>query len=291
MTPHNMDMTGKICVVTGATAGIGEAVALALAGRGATVVGVGRNPQKCARSRQMIQTQTGNEQAAFLLADLSSQAEIRRLAAEFKQMYPRLDVLVNNAGAPFAKRQETVDGIEMTFALNHLHYFLLTNLLLDVLRASAPARVINVSSRLHRHGSLDFDDLEFRQGYGRFKAYRRSKLANVLFTYELARRLAGTGVTANAADPGLVKTNAGSGDGLLTRLAKGMVDAIAGQTPAQGAETIVYLATSPAVNGISGKFFRRKKAIPSSDASYNEADARRLWAVSAQMTGLDPDLL
>lgn len=278
-------MAGKICMVTGATAGIGEAVALALARQGATVVGVGRNPKKCAHSSQMIKKLTGNEQVDYLLADLSSQKDIRQLAAEFKQKYSRLDVLVNNAGAPFAQRHETVDGIEMTFALNHLNYFLLTNLLLDVLQKSAPARIINVSSKLHRRGSMDFDDLEFRQGYGRFKAYQRSKLANVLFTYELARRLQGTTITVNAADPGLVKTNTGNNDGLLSRLAKGIIDAIAAQTPEQGAETIVYLAAAPEVDGVTGQFFRQKMAIPSSEASYNEEDACQLWEISAQMTG------
>ena len=280
-------MTNKICMVTGATAGIGEAVALALAKQGATLVGVGRNPQKCAHSVQMIKQATGNDQVDYLLADLSSQKDIRQLATTFKQKYDRLDVLINNAGAPFAKRQETGDGIEMTFALNHLNYFLLTNLLLGMLQQSAPSRIINVSSRLHRRGSIDFADLEFKQGYGRFKAYQRSKLANVMFTYELARQLEGTAVTVNTVDPGLVKTNAGSNDGLFSRLAKGLVDALAAQTPEQGAETIVYLATSSEVEGITGQFFRQKKAIPSSEASYNEADARRLWEISAHMTVWD----
>lgn len=282
----NSILADKICMVTGATAGIGEAVALALAKQGAKVIGVGRNPQKCMNSSQMIKQLTGNEQVDYLLADLSLQADIRQLAAQFKQKYGRLDVLVNNAGAPFASRQETADGIEMTFALNHLNYFLLTNLLLDVLQKSAPARIINVSSRLHRQGTMDFADMEFRRGYGRFKAYRRSKLANVLFTYELARRLEGTAVTVNAADPGLVKTNAGNNDGLLSRLTKGLVDSIFGQTPEQGAETIVYLAVSPEIDGITGQFFRQKMAIPSSKASYNQEDARRLWEISALMTGL-----
>ena len=286
MTGNPIGLTGKIVMVTGATDGIGQAVALILARQGAEIVGVGRNPQKCARSVQMIKQATGNQHVEYLLADLSSQSDIRQLAAEYKSKYDHLDVLVNNAGAAFARRQETVDGIEMTFALNHLNYFLLTNLLLDVLKRSAAARIINVSSRLHRQGDMDFNDLQFQHGYSRFKAYRRSKLANVLFTYELARRLQGSQVTVNAADPGLVKTNAGANDGIFSRLAKGLVDAIAAQTPEEGAQTIVYLAGSPNVKGITGKFFRNQQAIPSSNASYNQQDARQLWQVSAKMTGI-----
>ena len=286
MTVNPIDLTGKVVMVTGATDGIGQAVALILARQGAEIVGVGRNPQKCARSVQMIKQATGNQHVEYLLADLSSQSDLRQLAAEYKSKYNRLDVLVNNAGAAFARRQETVDGIEMTFALNHLNYFLLTNLLLDVLKRSATARIVNVSSRLHRQGDMDFNDLQFQHGYSRFKAYRRSKLANVLFTYELARRLQGSQVTVNAADPGLVKTNAGANDGFFSRLAKGLVDAIAAQTPEEGAQTIVYLASSAQVSGTTGQFFRNKQAIPSSQASYNQQDAQKLWEVSAQMTGL-----
>jgi NAD(P)-dependent dehydrogenase (short-subunit alcohol dehydrogenase family) len=286
MSANQNNMTGQVVMVTGATDGIGQAVALILARQGAEIVGVGRNPHKCAYSTEMIKKSTSNQKVNYLLADLSSQQDIHHLAAEFKHKYNRLDVLVNNAGAAFARRQETVDGIEMTFALNHLNYFLLTNLLLEILKASAPSRIVNVSSRLHRQGVMDFDDLQFQHGYSRFKAYRRSKLANVLFTYELARHLQGTGVTVNAADPGLVKTNSGANDGLFTRLAKGLVDAIAAQTPEEGAQTIVYLAGSPNVEGITGKFFRSEQAIPSSDASYDQQDAQQLWQVSAQMTGM-----
>jgi NAD(P)-dependent dehydrogenase (short-subunit alcohol dehydrogenase family) len=285
MSANPNHLAGKVIMVSGATDGIGQAVALILARQGAEIVGIGRNPQKSARSTRMIIENSGNQKVNYLLADLSSQQDIRNLVAEFKRKYDRLDVLVNNAGASFARRQETVDGIEMTFALNHLNYFLLTNLLLDVLKAGAPSRIVNVSSRLHRQGVMDFDDLQFQRGYSRFKAYRRSKLANVQFTYELARRLQGTSVTVNAADPGLVKTNAGSSDGLLSRLAKGLVDAIAAQTPEEGAQTIVYLASSPEVSGVSGKFFRNQQAIPSSEASYDQQVADKLWQVSAQMTG------
>ena len=219
-----------------------------------------------------------------LLADLSSMAEVRRLAEAFKGRYGRLDVLVNNAGAIFVRRQNTVDGYEMTFALNHLSYFLLTNLLLDLLKASAPSRIVNVASDAHEGAKLDLDNLNG----GRFftvQAYGRSKLANILFTYELARRLEGTGVTANALHPGFVATGFGANNGALTRIFMRLSHLFA-LTPAQGADTVIYLASSPDVEGISGRYFVRRQAVPSSPASYDEATARRLWEISAQMTGL-----
>lgn len=180
-------MQGKVCLVTGATAGIGQATAMLLAQRGATIVGVGRNPVKNEFSTTMIKDKTGNPSVEYLLADLSSQKEIRTLAQQFQIKYDRLDVLINNAGATFGERLESVDGIEMTFALNHLGYFLLTKLLSNVLEASALSRVINVSSSLHKFGKINFDDIPFKIGYARSKAYQRSKLANIAFTNELAR--------------------------------------------------------------------------------------------------------
>jgi len=199
---------GKVCLVTGATSGIGLETAKQLARRGATVIVVGRNAEKSAATVARIRQQTGNAAVEFMLADLSSQRDIRELARQFKSRHPQLDVLVNNAGGVWISRHENADGIEMTFAVNHLGYFSLTNRLLDTLTASAPARIVNVSSALHWQARLNFDDLHFKRGiYNPLAAYNQSKLANVLFTYELARRLNGTRVTANALHPGGVRTN------------------------------------------------------------------------------------
>lgn len=268
---------GQIAMVTGATGGIGAATARGLAEKDMTVVVVGRSARKGKATIKAVVQETGNPNVDFMLADLSVQSDIRALAERFIDKYQRLDVLVNNVGGLFAKREETVDGIEMTFALNHLSYFLLTNLLLETLFASAPARVVNVSSSMHSGAVLDFDDLEGLQRYDGWQAYSKSKLANVLFTYELARRLANTGVTANVLHPGVVATNFGANSGHQT----------SGLSPAEGADTSIYLATSPAVEGVTGKYFVRREAVPSSKASYKEADAKRLWEISARMTGLE----
>ncbi len=278
------DMKGKVCLITGATAGIGEATALLLAKRGATIVGVGRNPAKNEHSTRMIKEETGNPAVEYLLADLSSQKDIYALAHQFRAKYDRLDVLINNAGATFGERQESVDGIEMTFALNHLGYFLFTNLLTDMLEANTPSRVINVSSSLHKFGKLNFDDIPFKNGYARSKAYQRSKLANIAFTYELARRLNSQKVTVNAMNPGLVATNVGQSAGGIAEKVKGLVDKIAGMPPEEGAQTIVYLATSPEVTGVTGKYFVKEKSIPSSKNSYDLEFCRQLWVVSEKLT-------
>ncbi len=272
-------MKGKICLVTGATAGIGEATALLLAKLGATVVGVGRNPAKIENSIRMIKEKSGNPDVAFLKADLSSE-----LAQQFKDQYSRLDVLVNNAGATFTERQQSIDGIEMTFALNHLGYFLLTNLLLDLLEESAPARIINVSSSLHKMGKLDFGDIPFDNGYTRSKAYQRTKLANIAFTYELAQRISNQSVTVNAMNPGLVATNVGNAAGGFTAMVKGIVDKIGGITPEEGARTIIYLASSPEVSGVSGRYFVKEKSIPSSKITYDLEFCRKLWELSESLT-------
>jgi len=282
-TIQRNNMQGKVCLVTGATAGIGQATAKLLAEQGATVVGVGRNPAKNEFSTQMIKEATGNPAVEYLLADLSSQQEIRALAQQFLDKYGRLDVLVNNAGATFGERQKSIDGIEMTFALNHLGYFLLTDLLSDILEASAPARVINVSSSLHKFGKLDFDDISFNNGYARSKAYWRSKLANIAFTYELARHFSNQEITVNAMNPGLVATNVGQSAGGMATKIKGLVDKIAGLTPEEGAQTIIYLATSPEVVGVSGRYFVKKKSIPSSKITYDLDFCRRLWDVSESL--------
>ncbi len=284
MMLEEQDMAGKVCLVTGATAGIGQAAALLLAKRGATVVGVGRNPAKNAYSTLMIKDEAGSTEVEYLLADLSSAKDIHALAEQFLAKYDRLDVLVNNAGATFEKRQENGEGIEMTFALNHLGYFRLTNLLAGSLNAGAPSRVINVSSSLHRFGKIDFDDIPFENGYSRSKAYRRSKLANIAFTYELARRFSSHQVAVNAMNPGLVATNVGNNAGGITAKMKDLVDKIAGLTPEEGARTIIYLACSPEVENVSGRYFEKEKSIPSAKISYDLNFCRRLWAVSASLS-------
>jgi NAD(P)-dependent dehydrogenase (short-subunit alcohol dehydrogenase family) len=279
-------MPPKTILITGATSGIGRVAAESLAQQGAQVVLVGRNPAKTEAAVDEIRRATGNVAVDYLLADLSKQTEVRRLAEEFKRRYARLDVLVNNAGGVFRQRTLTADGREMTFALNHLSYFLLTNLLLDTLVASAPARIVNVASRAHMSArGLNFDDLDSARGYFGFSAYARSKLANILFTYELARRLAGTRVTANAMHPGLISTGFGANNGPLWALLYVFINAL-GRSPAQGADTLIYLAASPAVEGVTGQYFYQRKARRSSAASHDAAAARRLWDVSARLVGL-----
>jgi NAD(P)-dependent dehydrogenase (short-subunit alcohol dehydrogenase family) len=278
-------MEGKVCLVTGATSGIGLETARGLAMRGARLALAGRNPEKGREICLQIRESTGNPQVEYLNADLSSQGQVRMLADAFRGSYDRLDVLVNNAGAAFLRRRLSVDGIEMTFALNHLSYFLLTNLLLEALTASAPARIINVSSGSHRNASVHFDDPGLERGYRVMRAYGQSKLCNLLFTYELARRLAGTGVTANAMHPGWVRTNIGRNNGLLLRYLMPLLQ-FGARTPVEGAQTILYLAASPEVKGVSGKYFIDQKAVPSSPASYDEASGLRLWELSARLTGL-----
>jgi NAD(P)-dependent dehydrogenase (short-subunit alcohol dehydrogenase family) len=280
-----------VCLITGATSGIGRVTAEALARRGATVVIAGRSPEKTAQTVAAIKAATGSAKVEGLLADLSVQSRVRALAAQFLSRYSRLDVLANNAGAIFFSRQETADGLEMTFALNHLSYFLLTNLLLDTLKATAKehgrARIVNVASGAHRRAAgLRFDDLQFRKGYSGYGAYAASKLANLLFNLELSRRLAGSGVTANAMHPGLVSTGfAGNNRQWFWRLAYAAINRV-GRTPEQGADTLIYLATAPEVAQVSGRYFFDRKAVAASPAARDEAAARRLWAISEQLTGL-----
>jgi retinol dehydrogenase 12 len=278
-------LSGKTCLVTGATSGIGRVAARELAARGATVVVVGRNAAKSAATVSQIREQTGNPSVEFLLADLSSLDEVRRLAGDFLKRYSQLHVLLNNAGAIYLSRARSVDGHELTFALNHLNYFLLTNLLLDVVKASAPSRIINVSSSRHAAAFMNFDDLHGERRYSGMFAYGQSKLANLLFTYELARRLEGTHVTANAVHPGAVATNFAANNGILGRLARPVLNLFS-LSEEQGADTLVYLATSPDVEGVTGKYFVNRREVPSSKESYDEAAARRLWQVSEELAGL-----
>ena len=278
------NMQNKVVMVTGATNGIGFEAAKALAAQGATIVGVGRNPQKSEDAAAQITRTTGNPKVEFLVADLSVQAQVRQLAATFKQKYNRLDVLLNNAGGFFARREVSADAIEMTWALNHLNYFLLTDQLLDVLKASAPARIVNVSSGAHTGAKgINFDDVEFKHGYSSWTVYGHSKLANVMFTYELARRLDGAQVTANALHPGFVATGFGHNNGGLMRTGMNVVQKIAAKKPEQGAATSIYLASSPEVEGVTGKYFSDSKETRSSAASYDVDAQKRLWELSERM--------
>jgi NAD(P)-dependent dehydrogenase (short-subunit alcohol dehydrogenase family) len=278
-------MQDKICIVTGANSGIGKVTARELAKMGAAVVMVCRNQERGKTAQAEIKAASRNDSVDLMLADLSSQAAIRQLAQSFKEKYQQCDVLVNNAGALFMQRQLSKDGLEMTFALNHLGYFLLTNLLLDVIKASAPARIVNVSSEAHRGRKINFDDLQGEQSYSGYNAYGQSKLANILFTYELARRLEGSGVTVNCMHPGFVSSNFAKNNGLLARVALTLLRPFA-RSPKKGAETAVYLASSPQVEGISSSYFIDKQEATSSPESYDEAVAQRLWQVSMELTGL-----
>jgi NAD(P)-dependent dehydrogenase (short-subunit alcohol dehydrogenase family) len=275
-------MSGKICLVTGATSGIGAVTAHALASRGATVIVVGRHRERTEAAVRTIVRQTGNRSVEPMLADLSSQQAIRGLAQEFTSRHQYLHVLVNNAGALILSHEKTVDGIEPMFALNHLSYFLLTMLLLDTLKRSAPARIVNVASDAHKGARLDFINPRNTTGKA---TYGQTKLANILFTYELARRLEGTGVTVNTLHPGVVGTNFAANINPLARLLKPLVNKVM-LSPQEGAQTSIYLATSPEVEGVTGKYFVKKKAESSSPASYDAAAALRLWDMSAAMTGL-----
>jgi NAD(P)-dependent dehydrogenase (short-subunit alcohol dehydrogenase family) len=281
----NGEMAGKICLVTGATNGIGKATAQALAQMGATVVMVGRNPAKTARLVEEIRAATANQNVDSLLADLSSQQEVRRLADEFKSKYGRLHVLINNAGGFFMKRQLSVDSLEMTFAFNHLAYFLLTNLLLDTLKASAPARIINVSSAAHTSGRIEFDNLQGERDYTP-RAYNDSKLANILFTIELARRLEGAGVTVNALHPGFTATGFAKNNGKVIAALVRMIAPLVARSPAKGAETSIYLASATGVAGVTGKYFHNSQVIPAAPQATDVAVSRKLWDVSAAMVHL-----
>jgi NAD(P)-dependent dehydrogenase (short-subunit alcohol dehydrogenase family) len=279
-------MAGKVVLITGGSGGIGKATAIGLAALGARVAITGRDQMRAEAAAVDIRRATSNPDVKAFGADLSSQAEVRRLAAEVLAAYPRLDVLVNNVGGSWATRHVTADGLEHTFAVNHLAAFLLTNLLLDRLKASAPARVVTVSSNAQSLGKIDFEDLQSERNYSEQKAYPQSKLASVMFTYELARRLAGTGVTATVLHPGVVSTRFGSEDPSL--IFKVLVPFYRPfmKTPRQGAATSIYLASSPKVAGVTGMYFANGRPQSSNKASYDESAAARLWQVSARLVGL-----
>lgn len=279
---------GKVVLVTGATNGIGLVTARELSRLGGHVTIISRNAKKCVSVADAIKAETGNL-VEYIQADLSTLAGIRKVAATFLKFQKQLHILVNNAGGFFIKRTVTPDGFESTFALNHLNYFLLTTLLLDQLKASAPTRVINVTSGSHVGARINFNDLQVEKRYGGFRAYGQSKLANVLFTYELARRLEGTGVTVNALHPGYVDTGIPLSSGFLGKVAK-LSARIFAQKPEEGAQTTIYLALSPDVEGVTGKYFVDCKPIASSPESYDKSVAERLWQVSLKLTGTTSNL-
>jgi retinol dehydrogenase-14 len=278
-------MAGKTVLVTGGTGGIGRATALGLAALGAHLAITGRDCGRTEGAAREIRAAGGGRVDVFV-ADLSSQAEVRRLADEVLRHLPRIDVLVNNVGGYWHTRHVTTDGLERTFALNHLAPFLLTNLLVDRLKESAPARVVTVASNAQALGRIDFADLQGAQAYSGTRAYNQSKLANVLFTYELARRLPATAVTANALHPGVVSTSFGAEDpGGVQRLLVPFMRPFM-KSPAQGAATSRHLASAPELARVTGRYFADSKLRRSSARSYDEADAARLWQVSAELVGL-----
>lgn len=274
-------MRGRVCLVTGATLGIGRATALGLARMGARVGIVGRSRERGEAVRAEIARDAGGSGAELFLADLASQAEVRRLAAEVRARFGRLDVLVSNAGVYTRRRTVTGDGIETQLAVNHLAPFLLTGLLLDLLRESAPARVVVVSSEAHRGARVRWDDLQGERGYNGLRAYANTKLMNILFVRELARRVAGTGVTANAVHPGVVATELLFGGWAPLRLLRPFI-----RTPEQGAATSVWLASSPEVEGVTGRYFRDRREVVPSRAARDDEAARRLWRESEELTGV-----
>jgi NAD(P)-dependent dehydrogenase (short-subunit alcohol dehydrogenase family) len=278
-------MKGKTCVITGATDGIGLEAAARLGELGARLVLVGRNRVKGERALDILRARVPALAVEMHYADLSRRDEIQRLAPELLRAAPRIDVLLNNAGAFFTRRDTTKDGLERTFALNHIGYFLLTHLLRERIIASAPARIVNVASAAHRKAVLDFDDLQCTKAYSGWIAYQRSKLCNILFTRELARRLAGTGVTANCLHPGFVATSFGDNNRGLFRLGLGLAKRFTAISVERGAETPVYVASSGEIEAVSGRYFDECRAVAPSVAAQDDGAATRLWQASAKLAG------
>jgi NAD(P)-dependent dehydrogenase (short-subunit alcohol dehydrogenase family) len=281
-----MNRQEQICLISGATSGIGKAAATILATQGLQLVLVGRNPEKLESTVREIREKTSTDSIHALLTDFSDLTQVRQLAEQLQRQFPRLDILINNAGAYFNRRHRTRYGVEKTLLVNHMAPFLLTNLSLDALRKSESARIINVSSNAHVNAGLDLNDLNFDRFYFGYRAYGRSKLANILFTYELARRLQDANITVNALHPGRVGTDIFKTDfSIFGGPLKWLIERIS-LTPEQGADNTVYLATSPQVEGVTGKYFVKREAVPSSAVSYDEVLARQLWEISERITGL-----
>ncbi len=285
-TDLHADLHGKVALVTGATSGIGEVTARELARAGATVVLLARDADKARSVAEDIKRDTGNPGVEVLIADLGVQDQVREAARQFRQNHDRLDILVNNAGAVHTRRTETPDGIETTWAVNHLAYFLLTTELLDLLKKTPGARVVNVSSDAHRGARINWDDVEGKRSYSAFQAYGQSKLANVLFTRELARRLRGGGVSANALHPGFVATGFGKNDGGPMQFVFGLLRPFS-RSPEQGARTSLYLATSPEVAGVSGRYFADEREVEPDVRALDDGAADRLWRLSERMVAQD----
>ena len=274
---NNTNMSGKTCLITGANSGIGFETAKSLATMGANLILVCRDPQRGEDARQKIIQESANNHVDLLIADMSLMASIRSLAEKVNNDYPELHVLINNAGLMLTKRELTSEGYEMQYAVHHLGAFLLTHLLLDKLKTSSPARIINVTSKMHTMNTIDFDNLQAEKKFGPFKTYAASKLANIMFTYSLAEKLNGSGVTVNCLHPGVIASNIGSTPGFIKMFMK---------STEKGAETPLYLATSPEVEEINGKYFMDKKVRSTSKDSYNKEVAEKLWQISMEQTGL-----
>jgi len=279
-------MKDKVILITGANSGIGRATAERLAEMGTTVVMSARHEKRGEKARAQIVRRTGNDRVDLLIADLSTRDGIRSLADQFRAKYDRLDVLINNAGLMTNKRRETPEGFELQFFVNHLAYFMLTQLLIDMLRDSAPARIVNVASTAHSRGHLNFDDLQGKENYAGWQMYGNTKLANIVFTYELARRLENSGVTANCVHPGVVGTNLMRQYNFFLNLIWGALRVFF-KKPEEGAETPAYLATSPEVADVRGKYFRYCRPFGTTEESNDRDVQRRLWEASIEMTGLD----
>jgi NAD(P)-dependent dehydrogenase (short-subunit alcohol dehydrogenase family) len=275
-------MKGKICMITGANSGIGKATAIGLAKMGATIVMVSRNKMRGEKALEDIKKDCGNGGVDLMLADLSKQKEVVQLVKDFKEKYQELHVLINNAGVNLSKRVLTEDGIETTFAINYLAPFLLCNLLLDILQKSGPSRILNVASSVQAK-SINFENLNGEKHYRQLNAYGQSKLAMVLFTYEFARKIEGTGVTVNCLHPGYVKTNMVRKFRKFVKYFYPLIGLFM-RSPKKGAKTSIYLASSPEVEGISGKYFKKRKLEKSVEASYDEELAKRVWDVSVDLT-------
>ena len=276
------DMNGKVCLVTGATDGIGKISARVLAEKGAKVIIVGRNPEKSATVLAELKSSSGNENIDLLIADLAVMQEVYDLAEQVISHYDRLDILLNNAGGYFAKHELTSDGLERTFALNHMSYFLLTNKLMELLKSSAPARIVNVSSDAHYGVDMDFENLNGEQEYKAWKAYQKSKLANVLFTYELLKKVPAD-ITVNCLHPGFVATNFGHNNGGFFGPVLKIAQRISAIDPEEGAKTSIFLCSAPEVKRVSGKYFYKCQPKTSSRESRNMDTGKRLWQISSDI--------